>query len=272
MNDLDALTTTRAWTRSRKPFNEDAVSAGPGWVCVVDGATPLGSDPDGNRKTSAFASRLAGAVGPGLTPGNITEHLRAALQHAQDGGQHGATATIAAAAWDGDTVATAIMGDSLILLELKSGETEDLQDPAFEGREARLLAPVIDAMAAGLAPGDAYAAAVPVLRSEREKRNTEAGVWVMSDSTAPADAAAHLSVRTFPRETVHRIAAVTDGMWRAVELFGITTPAGLLDAAQNDAVDPVLDALVQAEAADPDRSSYPRFSFADDAALAFAAL
>lgn len=263
----------RVWSQSRKLLNEDAGGAGDGWVCVADGATPLAGGPDAARATALFASAIVKAFSdrrPG--PCELADGIADALAEVQESASAaGVTATIAAAAWDRTSLATAVMGDSLILLEGPE-EVTVVGDPAFAGREPRLLQPVVDALRAGFPPAEAYAAVRPVLASERGKRNSEAGVWVLSDRTAPGVIRKHLSVRQISRDGVSSIAAVTDGAWRGVDLFGLTDAAGLLRHAVGNTMGTYLADLAAAEEKDADRTRFPRFSWMDDATVAWSPL
>lgn len=267
-------TQAQTWTQTDKRHNEDASCVGPNWICVVDGATPLNSRAAENEATSRFAHKLVQVVHEmGLTPGDIALEISQALQVVQDTiGAQGATATISAVAWDAEIVCTASLGDSIILIEREESDTTIIRDPHFAGREDLLLQPVVHAMKRGIPPKDAYAEAAASLRTERRRRNTAEGVWVLSDSAPAEQMLGRFSLEAFPRQSVARVAAMTDGMWRAVDLFNLLRPDELLTRAETGKIHEVFACLRKAEERDPDRIFYPRFSLKDDATLAFASL
>lgn len=260
----------RLWTDTTKPFNEDAGGVGSNWICVIDGATPLHPSAEANEVTSKFTQTLVEVIDKnGLSPLRMEAQISNALQEVNNRlGIHGATATISAVAWDDDVVRTTSLGDSIILVETEQSILT-IQDPDFVGREDRLLSPVIDAMKRGVKPQTAYAMSTPSLRSERARRNTSEGVWILSDSVPSHEISSHLSMKAFPRHSVSRVAAMTDGMWRAVDLFKLVRPDELLACAETNEMGSVLRRLKEAEERDPQRAHYPRFSYRDDATLAF---
>lgn len=257
-------------TRSQKAWNEDAVRVGDGWMVVLDGATSLTGDT--GLGTFEFVNAVADRIAEhGLKPESIRSQIAAAIRSAQDGRHgRGVTATIAAAAWDEHVVTTALLGDSLILLRAHDPEEDDVvvEDPAFVGREATLLTPVIDALQEGAHPDDAYRLALPELRRAREVRNTDNGVWVVSDRHDPADIAEHLHISTYPPYRIDSIMALTDGARRAID-FGLRTPRTLFDDAEHGRLGELLDLVDRVEQADPSRIGFPRFSYRDDATIAY---
>lgn len=261
------------WSDSIKLSNEDAGCVGSNWLCVVDGASPLESSETANKITSRFAHTVVQVIERnGLTPGRMELQIAEALLETQDiVGTNGATATISAVAWDDNVVRTAAMGDSIILIE-NEDHVLAIQDPEFEGRENRLLTPVVNAIKRGIPPRIAYEQSKHSLSLERRLRNTSEGVWVLSDSLPSHEVLEHLSVKEFSRHSIARVAAMTDGMWRAINLFKLIDAHEILVCAETNEIDPLLSRLQSAEESDPQRALYPRFSYRDDATLAFASL
>lgn len=265
--------TVKIWGHTDKEFNEDMGGGGLGWLCVIDGATTLNGSVNGNWTTSEFVKCFMNEISrTGLSPKWLRSDIACALVRTQKiVTRSRTTATISAVAWDDETVATAVLGDSVVLVG-ESQHTLIVRDPSFLGREHAFLQPVEQALSAGISPQLAYSAAMQVLSEERNKRNTSEGVWVISDSDSAHEISSHLDVRNFSRRSVNRVAAVSDGLWRAVGLYKLLSATELLNEAQGDNVMGVIHALRRMERDDMECSVYPRFSSMDDATMVFKVL
>lgn len=261
------------WTRSFKPENQDAGGCGDGYLVVVDGATPIDGDPTTAHDTHRFAQlfvRELDKVAP--QPLTLVESVEAALTATQIAlGNCGVTATLSCAAWDKDIIRTISLGDSAILLD-NGDEVAVVRDPEFVGRETGFLSQVSADIAAGMPAAEAYARVGTQLAYDRSVRNTDEGVWVLSDGTPARDILSNAFVYDVPRQGMRRIAAVTDGAMAYVETFSLTTLSGLFDAAEDASIDRLSQRALEIEDSDPERQNFLRFSPKDDATIVVANL
>ncbi|MFF5258955.1 hypothetical protein ACFY4C_08415 [Actinomadura viridis] len=190
--------------------NEDYVVAGPGWVVVLDGATPRPGVDGGcahgpawlvRRLGSELASRLAGEDGeplPELLAGSI-ENVREMHGGACDLENRDSPSATVAILRRRDAVEWLVLADSPLLLEdgdglrvVRDDRVDRLPDYSVEG--------------------------------VRAARNSPGGFWVAS--TRPEAAYEALTGRA---GGVRRAALFTDGASRLVERFGLLDWRGLLD-------------------------------------------
>ncbi|WP_433329467.1 protein phosphatase 2C domain-containing protein [Spirillospora sp. CA-294931] len=191
--------------------NEDFVAAGQGWAVVLDGATaPSGVDSGcvhgpawlARRLGAELAGRLAADGKP--LPDVLAESIEAI------GGLHGdcdlgnpdsPSATAAMVRWDGRAVEWLVLADSPVILDV-DGELKVITDDRLDHLPSYTLEGV------------------------RASRNSPGGFWVAS--TRP-EAAYEAVTGELPRESVRRVAVLSDGASRLVEKFAMLGWNDLLD-------------------------------------------
>ncbi|MFW6693911.1 protein phosphatase 2C domain-containing protein [Streptomyces sp. MAR4 CNX-425] len=224
-----------------------AAGAG-GALVVLDGVTPPRDGDTGCvHGVPWFVARLGGAfleLAGARAGTSLADCLAEAIR--RTAAAHGPAcdlthrrtpqATVAAARWDGETVEQLVLCDSALLLEAPDGTVRPVLDP----RLSRL-------------PRD---------RPAEEMRNREGGFF-----TAAADpgVAALAVTGSVPRTEVAVLAALTDGVTRWTEVFGLGDWAALLGRLRKAGPQGVVDEVRAAELADADRSRYRRGKVHDDA-------
>lgn len=251
-------------------INEDLAVVIEGDACVdlvlMDGATPL----TGRRWTRAGASdpawfvrRFARELGAVLDPATDQDALvraavartRAAYFDAVDGAAVPPYALpIATLSWvrvhaPDAAGACALdlycLGDSKVLLAAPDGTVADL-DP-FENPQERATQ---DAVAALVAEGVADPAArwerlLPMLRARRAEQNAAARPVVLCLDPQGPFAARRVRAHAPAGST---LLALSDGLYRLVDTYGLHTDASLLAACTTDGLDALVDELRRFEA------------------------
>jgi hypothetical protein len=193
--------------------NEDCLVAGPGWVAVLDGATPRPDVVSGcSHGVAWLVRRLAGALAERLVRESgapLPDLLAEAIEQTRDGHGGGCdlanpdspSATVALLREYGGRLYWLVLADSPIVLDLASGVT-----------------PILDQRVEAL----------PVRTAEavRAARNSPGGFWVAGTKPEAAHEAVTGSV---PAAEARRAAVFSDGGSRLVERFGLLDWAGLLD-------------------------------------------
>lgn len=153
-------------------------------------------------------------------------------------------------------------------VHFKNGSVFRSIDPAFDGREEKFLRQVSLSLSDGLLPADAYRKVKSQLLVERQKRNTESGVWVLSDSDDPYRIAEHVHVyvTTFPVQEVASVIALTDGCEALFRTFDVLTREELLRG-DKEVLSRAYEHSDVLQIADSDRTRFPRLSDRDDASF-----
>ena len=105
-----------------------------------------------------------------------------------------------------------------------------------------------------------------LVRAQRSVRNTEDGYWIAGSMPEAAD---HALEQSWCRRDVQRFAAMTDGVSCLVELYGANSWLDLLDLAECENGEAVIDCVRAVEASDPEGVRWPRYKTSDDASIAF---
>lgn len=254
---------------------EDAGLALPGLLVVLDGATSIDPDRLSNLRTHRFTHFIASEMEclyPG--PHDLLDALTASIESAQNAlGHHRAYSTMSAVAWDTETMTTAVIGDSPILIEGTDRSVHRIVDPAFSERERFLTEHLSAALRDHDHPQDAYAAVYGTIRAERASRNVDGGTWVVADHTDPSTIIEHTHTSTLPASEVRSVAVASDGASAWVDTFSLIDDDQLIRTASNPVFfDRLVDVTEGRERSDPDRTAYPRLSPNDDATVVSASV
>jgi len=270
---LNITTTSRPG--GDKP-NEDWAGCTNELVVVLDGL----STPEGvggcHHGTPWYVEHLGEqllARGSASTSLSLREALRSSIEHVAS--EHRATCDLANPGTPSSTVAlirsredrleTLVLADSPVVVDTATGIkvfTDQRVDQVVQReRDAVLSAP------AGSEEKQERLAAL--VRVQQQIRNTEGGYWVAQADGIAAD---HALESSWAIDTVHRFAAMTDGVSCLVELYQDMSWNGLLDMAGGRGVSAVVDRIRQIEASDPCGTHWPRYKEGDDATLAYGQL
>lgn len=235
-----------------------------GALVLLDGVTAPTEPVDCRHSVAWFSSRLGGALlellgsRAEMSPAScLAEAIgRTADAHRETCDlSHRRTpqATVVCARWTAETVEYLVLSDSALLIEDQEGE----------------IHPVLDTRLDDLRP-----AALRLPRGERAAfveglRNMPGGFF-----TAAADpAVAELAVTgALPRSRVRSLVALSDGLGRWVETFGLGNWADLFSVLIADGPQAAIRQVREAEAADPAGTAYPRGKTHDDASVLLAEL
>jgi len=246
---------------------EDRVVVLPHAVILLDGATALRPEARGG---GWYAERLGRELADRLAAdpaADLAEVLAAAI--AAVAGEHGLvpgaspSSTVALLRWGEDTVDALVLADSPVVVSTSSG-VRVLDDDRLAALPRR--GNYRERLRYGGGYGDEHLAALRASAARvGEWRNREGGFWV-----AEADpVAAHRAVRaSWPRAEVTAALVASDGVSCGVDDYGLFGWPEVFALAGSRGPGAVLDAVREAERADPDGQRWPRPKRHDDQALA----
>jgi hypothetical protein len=267
-------------TRPGKTRNEDLVHAGANTAWVLDGASvPTGMTACCDRDAAWYVQRLTRALTHTLAP-DPDLPLPAALAAAIDdverehrtacatpGAATGPSATLALTRRRGQLLDWLVLGDATLLLDTGT-EINAISDKRLRGIATSLRAQIRGRLAAGggYDTQEHRTLLAQLVAAERAARNTPEGYWIAADDPDAADHALTGTARIGNGSgEVRRLALLTDGAERAIELFQLyQSQLDLLDALTRDPAD-ILAIVRAAEDNDPHGRVYPRTSRSDDA-------
>lgn len=258
-----------SWTRTIKTENQDAFAYGDGAFTVLDGATPLGVDDAMDAATSEFVKSLATEL---VQVDSKSQSLRQQVADSLRRSQHnckpcGVTSTLAIVMWSKNSLDVGVLGDSEVWIRFNNSETHRVVDPSFEDREKEAIDGVVNYFHSGLDADDAYARVVEQLAKDREKRNTESGLWVISDTVNPQNIRNKLHVESFSLDAIESVVAISDGALALSETLGIVELQTLLWNSNVQDLDEAFELALAIQNQDPQKIRYPRISNKDDATL-----
>ncbi|MCX4747518.1 protein phosphatase 2C domain-containing protein [Kitasatospora sp. NBC_01287] len=251
--------------------NEDFAAATPEALVLLDGSgSPEGMESGCRHGTAWYARRLGVHLLARLTDRSdrsITECLAdaivetAALHGARCDLAHPGTpaAMVVAARLHGPSLEYLVLGDSLLVLEPKSGPPVVIGDnQPFEAGEA-LLRSVVEAEHGG---AERAALRLRHALAVRAVRNTGRGPWI---AAASPKAAAHAETGFVRLDSLRALAAVTDGAARYTGTFALGDWVAALRLLAESGPGALVGAVREVEAADPRCELWPRGQAQDDA-------
>lgn len=254
--------------------NEDWLARTSDLVVMLDGATSRTET--GCRHGAAWYTRRLGAAiiahaAARSTPLQqvLADAIRdVTVQHTECELTHPGTpsAAVAILQLDSEHLRYLVLGDVTVVLDI-AGEITAVSDHRISASAARQRAEVDRHL---IGSTEKATALIAMKHAELAARNTQGGYWI---AAADPTAAKHAITGDVPIATVDRLAVLTDGAARYVDLFGISDWTGVLRTLSNSGPRWFLDHLVRPiEAADPLGVRYPRNKCFDDATAVFAEL
>jgi hypothetical protein len=253
--------------------NEDWVATTSDLVVMLDGATVRTET--GCRHGAAWYTRKLGAAIIGFAAARSTL-LREVLASAicEVATLHDTTcdlahpgtpsAAVGIARLDGETLRYLVLGDITIVLDTDSGVTV-VSDQRISASAATERAEVDLHLIGTPEKADAL---IEMKHAELAARNTEGGYWI---SAADPSAACCALTGEIPMATVRRLAVLTDGAARAVDMFSLHRSwLRALDAIEDVGPDHFLQVVREMEASDPLGARHPRNKVSDDATVILA--
>ena len=227
--------------------SEDHVVTLDNAVLLLDGATaPSPDQPSGGWYAGLLAKQLADELGA-APEGDLAGALaRAIAAVAESHGLHpgsSPSSTVAILRWTAERVDALVLADSPVVAFGQSGH-EVLADHRLATLRAE---------------GKLYTAA-----DVRARRNAVDGFWVAEADPAAAGQAIR---RSWPRDGLEAALLCSDGVAVAVDDYGLFGWPDVRRVAREQGLPAVLDAVREAERADPRRTKWPRPKPHDDQAL-----
>ncbi|HEY0450367.1 hypothetical protein [Actinophytocola sp.] len=248
--------------------SEDVVAVLPNAVVLLDGATSLRPElPSGGWYASRLAGQLTGRL-TGYPDADLADLLAASIRAlARETGLtpgDSPSSTVAVLRWNASTVEGLVLADSPIV-----AVTDDGPQVLADDRIASLPRPgsYRERLRDGAGYGDDHLAALRTSATAVGRlRNTDGGFWV---AEADPDAAYEARRASWPRAEVRQVLLASDGVSCGVDDYRIFPDwSAVLALATDRGADAVLDAVRQAEEADPHGTRWPRPKPHDDQALA----
>lgn len=175
------------------------------------------------------------------------------------------SSTAAIARWGEEILEYFVLCDSHVVI-IKDSEVEVWEtDDRIQEFEPRPLSRIKYLQEIGYEFRDARQKILPMLRSTRRDKNTEAGYWVLSFDPE----AAHAGITgEIPIDSSTDLYLYTDGFSRLLDRFNhFQTVQELIDAIETQSVFSLLDTLREIEKSDLECQKYPRFKQYDDATV-----
>jgi hypothetical protein len=255
-----------------KTPNEDWACATEGLIVVLDGATArteTGCIHGVAWYTGKLGSALTGLATDRDTPLNVA--LSAAIQHTADqhrdcdlrhpGTPSAATAVLRLnATW----VEYLVLGDVTIVADTSDG----VQVITDNRVSATAKAERSEADRYPFGSAEKQAALLRMKHAELAARNRPGGYWIAAENPTVT---IHSIQGKFVLDEVRRIAVLTDGAARIVDLFGLLDWPAVLDVLDDDGPTELIRRVRAIEAADPTCTRWARNKSSDDATAAYAA-
>lgn len=257
--------------------NEDYVAVGSTYAVLLDGASGItgtrvlphhsGSD------AQWFSHFVGGRICEYLDMSRgIVDSIRLAVDDSRDFiGKHGVTdneelfpsSTLVVVSVSGDLVDIVSLGDSPAFIGFKDGSLVTMSDERIAELDQTAVDVMVDRSRGRAMTGVQKRAAVnDTLLANRQLKNKPDGYWILDPSGIALE---HLNVRRFCIEDIDYVCAMSDGLERAFDLFGLADSAAFLAEATRESFDELLVRLRTEENLDPDFDLYPRLKLHDDA-------
>jgi hypothetical protein len=256
---------------SQNGENEDWVSAAPGLIVVVDGAT-VRTETGCSHGAAWYATHLGSALSTLASDRDLSlaTALRAAIQHVVN--QHaecdlthpGTPSAAVAVLRNGENkLDYLVLGDITVVLDTADGLEVVIDDrveaTARTERDAAHRYPIGSA--------EKQSALLRMKHAELAVRNQPGGYWV---AAADPNVIAHALTGKVAIEGLRRTVVLTDGAARIVALFELVDWPGLLEVLDKTGPDEVVRRIRAIEAADPEGCRWPRNKRSDDATIVYA--
>lgn len=257
--------------------NEDCVAVGSTYAVLLDGASGItgtrvlphysGSD------AQWFSHFVGGRICQYLDAARgIVESIHLAVKDSRDFiVKHGVkdneelfpSSTLVAVSVSGDSLDIVSLGDSPAFIGFKDGSLVTMSDARIAELDQTAVDAMVDRSRGRAMTGVQKRAAVnDILLANRQLKNKPDGYWILDPSGVALE---HLNVRRFCIEDIDYVCAMSDGLERAFNLFGLADPTAFLADATRVSFDELLVRLRAEERQDPDFDRYPRLKMHDDA-------
>lgn len=257
--------------------NEDYVVVGSTFAVLLDGASGITGKRVLSHHSGSDAQWFSHFVGGRIceyldASRGIVDSIRLAVDDSRDYiGEHGVTdneelfpsSTLVVASVSGDSVDIVSLGDSPVFIGLKDGSLVTISDARIAELDQAAVDAMVDCSCGCAMTGVQKRASVnDILLANRQLKNKSEGYWILDPTGVALE---HLNVMQFSVEDIDYVCAMSDGLERAFDLFGLADPVAFLAKATRESFDELLVRLRAEENLDPDFDRYPRLKLHDDA-------
>jgi hypothetical protein len=264
--------------------NEDAAGATESAAWVIDGATGVSDLPPlvpGLTDAAWLAAQLNkslhdtfenAAVEPYTALAEIEADIRATFSSVNTCPERlpaeQPTAAFALSVLRGDAVHLIGLGDCRIIVENRIGEVEEF-DPSETGHAEAMIIQERHRLLDAYPDEDPWPRLKPFILSFRQFANVQGGYSIVHP-TLPWHS--RVKRQVYNDQTVRHLLAISDGLYRLVDVFQAYSPGQLLRRAVKDGLMPLCSQLCDLEIADERCVVYPRVKRHDDASAVLVAL
>lgn len=257
--------------------NEDYVAVGSTYAVLLDGASGISGTRVLPHHSGSDAQWFSHFVGGRIcdyldASRGIVDSIRLAVDDSRAYiGVHGVTdneelfpsSTLVAVSVSGDSVDIVSLGDSPVFIGLKDGSLVTMSDVRIAELDQAAVDAMVDCSCGCAMTGVQKRVSVnDILLANRQLKNKPEGYWILDPTGVALE---HLNVMQSSVEDIDYVCAMSDGLERAFDLFGLADPAAFLATATRESFDELLVRLRAEEKLDPDFDRYPRLKLHDDA-------
>lgn len=257
--------------------NEDYVAVGSTYAVLLDGASgitgtrvlPHHSGSDAQWFSHFVGDRICDCLDVSC---GIVDSIRLAVDDSRVYiGEHGVTdneelfpsSTLVVVSVSGELIDIVSLGDSPVFIGLKDGSLVTMSDARIAELDQVAVDAMVDCSRGRAMTGVQKRAAVnDILLANRQLKNRPEGYWILDPTGVALE---HLNVRRFSVKDIDYVCAMSDGLERAFDLFGLADPAAFLATATRESFGKLIVRLRAEENLDPDFDHYPRLKLHDDA-------
>lgn len=257
--------------------NEDYVAVGSTYAVLLDGSSGITGTrvlPHHSGSDAQWFSHFAGdRICDYLDVScGIVDSIRLAVDDSRVYiGEHGVTdneelfpsSTLVVVSVSGELIDIVSLGDSPVFIGLKDGSLVTMSDARIAELDQAAVDAMVDCSRGRAMTGVQKRAAVnDILLANRQLKNRPEGYWILDPTGVALE---HLNVRRFSVKDIDYVCAMSDGLERAFDLFGLADPAAFLATATRESFGKLIVRLRAEENLDPDFDHYPRLKLHDDA-------
>lgn len=257
--------------------NEDFAAVGSTYAVLLDGASGITGTRVLPHHSGSDALWFSHFVGDRIcdyldASCGIVDSIRLAVDDSRVYiGEHGVTdneelfpsSTLVVVSASGELIDIVSLGDSPVFIGLKDGSLVTMSDARIAELDQAAVDAMVDCSRGRAMTGVQKRAAVnDILLANRQLKNRPEGYWILDPTGVALE---HLNVRRFSVKDIDYVCAMSDGLERAFDLFGLADPAAFLATVTRESFGELIVRLRAEENLDPDFVHYPRLKLHDDA-------
>jgi hypothetical protein len=159
------------------------------------------------------------------------------------------------------------IGDCKTIVRTRAGQTRPYGTSDVERYDRKLVEFIKTQLGMGKNYiNDIWPELLPMIRSNREMKNKPGGYWVADLSNIAATGLQEFKISMID---IDAIMMMTDGFYRAVDVYAMYTYENLIDAVRAEGLQTIVEKIRQIEIEDAAGTRYPRIKLQDDATAIF---